>query len=200
MSSFCNTFHMKQTFKRQNSTRKAKVQIMKKTKMRNLLLSLAIIASTLICTSTPVMAAEANSVMPIVEGDRGNFANDPMNKRNIPSGYEVIYGETARASGIYGYAAGYTNSTTGSFTINATGSGTSKGGFTIESYSFSSSDVTIGITLKRPDGTVAKTVTLHGNQKIENLSFSNAPAGTYTVVYWISGTSRGWLGGWVYSS
>ena len=75
MSSFCNTFHMKQTFKRQNSTRKAKVQIMKKTKMRNLLLSLAIIASTLICTSTPVMAAEANSVMPIVEGDRGNFAN-----------------------------------------------------------------------------------------------------------------------------
>ena len=174
---------------------------MKKTikKMSNSLLCLAVIASTLICTSTSVMAAEANNVTPIVEGDRGNFANDPVNERNIPSGYEVINEETARASGIYGYAAGYTNSASGSFTINATGSGTSRGGFTIESYSFSSNDVTIGITLKRPDGTVALSTTLTGNQKIENLSFSNAPAGTYTVVYRVAGTARGWLGGWVYS-
>lgn len=172
---------------------------MKKTKMRNLLLSLAIIASTLICTSTPVMAAEANSVMPIVEGDRGNFTSDPVNERDIPSGDEVIYGETARASGIYGYAAGYTNSMSGSFTINATGTGTSKGGFTIESYSFPSNSVSIEITLKRPNGTVAVNRVLTGNQKVENLSFDNAPAGTYTVVYRVAGAPRGWLGGWVYS-
>ena len=99
---------------------------------------------------------------------------------------------------LYGYAASYTDSVMGSFYIDVSGSSASRGGFTIESYSFSSSSVKIGITLYRPNGTKALDVILTGNQKIENLSFSNAPAGTYRVDYHVYGAARGWLGGWVY--
>ena len=174
---------------------------MKKTikKMSNSLLCLAVIASTLICTSTSVMAAEANNVTPIVEGDRGNFANDPVNERDIPSGYEFINGETARASGIYGYAAGHLTSSYMNFKVNAPGTGTSRGGISIKTHGFSSNSARIEVTLKRPDGSVAKTYILTGNMMVENLSFSNAPAGEYTVAAAISGTPGGYVSVWVFS-
>ena len=174
---------------------------MKKTikKMSNSLLCLAVIASTLICTSTSVMAAEANNVTPIVEGDRGNFANDPMNKRNIPSGYEVINEETARASGIYGYAAGHITSSGSSFIINATGTGTSRGAMSIKTHGFSSNSVTVQVTLKRPNGTVAKTYVLTGNTMVEDIPFDNAPAGQYTAVVTVIGNPGGYVSVWVFS-
>lgn len=175
---------------------------MKKTikKMSNSLLCLAVIASTLICTSTSVMAAEANNVTPIVEGDRGNFANDPVNERDIPSGYEVINGETARASGIYGYAAGHITSASVSFKVNATGTGTSKGAFSIKTHGFSSNSATITVTLRRPDGTKAQSITVKGNTMVENISFNTAPAGSYTVVVSVIGVADGYVSTWVYSA
>lgn len=134
----------------------------------------------LITTSMSVMAAEPQATPEAAE-------------EAVEAGANV-----ARSSGIYGYAASYTNSSIGSFYIDATGSSSSPGGFTIESYSFSSSTVKIAITLYRPDGSQAKTVTLTGNQKVENLTFSNAPAGRYRVDYSVLGSAKGWLGAWVY--
>ncbi len=139
----------------------------------------------LMTTSTSVMAAEPQSTPEVTT----EVAAEAVEAGSI----------VGLASGIYGYAASYTNSITGSFYINATGSSTSRGGLTIESYSFPSSSVQISITLYRPDGTKALTTLLTGNQKQESLSFSNAPAGQYKVVYTILGTSKGWLGGWVFS-
>lgn len=140
----------------------------------------------LMATSMSVMAAEPQTTPEVT--------TEAVNVEAVEAGANV-----ARSSGIYGYAASYTSSTIGSFYINATGSSTSKGGLTIESYSFPSNDVQVAITLYRPDGTKALNTLLTGNQKIESISFSNAPAGQYKVVYNVFGTIKGWLGGWVFS-
>lgn len=126
------------------------------------------------------------------------FAADPQATPEVATEVTEADDNVARASGIYGYAASYTNSSMDSFYVNATGTSSSSGGFTIESYSFPSSTVKIAITLCRPNGSQAKTVTLTGNQKVENQTFSNAPAGQYRVDYNIFGSSKGWLGAWVY--
>lgn len=136
----------------------------------------------LMTTSTSVMAAEPQST--------------PEVTTEVAA--EAVEAGSIVAHSIYGYAASYTNSSMSSFYVNATGSSSGSGGFTVESYSFSSSNVKIAITLCRPDGSEARTVTLTGNQKIENLTFSNAPAGRYRVDYHVYGSAKGWIGAWVY--
>lgn len=158
---------------------------MKNVKRSNRLIALLLALVLSLSMGTTVFAAEPN-VAPeeaMVEKEAVGLAQNAA---------------MASARSIYGYAASYTNSSMGSFYVNATGSSSGSGGFTIESYSFSSSTVKIAITLCRPDGSEAKTVTLTGNQKVENLSFSNAPAGRYRVDYYVFGSAKGWLGAWVY--
>ena len=176
-----------------------------KKRLTNLLLSFALIASTIICTSTPVMAAEANRVTPIVEGDRGNFANSEQSNADKQTVKEVvqtsneILSQLQARSGIYGYAAGYISSSTVSFKVNATGSGTSSGGISVKTHGFSNNDIQIAVTVRRPDNTVAKIIMLKGNTMLENISFTNAPAGQYTVSAEAYGVSSGHVSVWIYS-
>lgn len=158
---------------------------MKNVKRSNRLIALLLALVLSLSMGTTVFAAEPN-VAPeeaMVEKEAVGLAQNAA---------------MASARSIYGYAASYTNSSMDSFYVNATGSSSGSGGFTIESYSFPSNTVKIAITLYRPDGTKALNASLTGNQKIENLSFSNAMPGNYRVNYVVYGSSKGWLGAWVY--
>ena len=104
----------------------------------------------------------------------------------------------AMARSIYGYAADYTDYQSGSFTVNAPGSGTSTGHATLKTSDFGSSTQEIYVSIYRPDGTLAKgDVKLTGNQE-KVVSFSNAQAGTYTVAYSVNGVYKGWVHCWIY--
>lgn len=109
----------------------------------------------------------------------------------------AIPASVSAARSIYGYAADYTDASTGSFTVNAPGSATSSGGITLKSTDFPSG-TQIYVSVKRPDGTNAKTdISLVGNTEVVK-TFSNAQAGTYTVYYTVYGSGKGWLHCWIY--
>lgn len=162
-------------------------------KMRTFLTTL-FVTTSLLMSSITVAAAETSTEATIVCDTGVEQLSDKVFEENTLSNDSAIM----PYANLYGYAAGYTDSIMGSFYIDVSGSFSSRGGFTIESYSFGSSSVQIGITLYRPDGTKALDTILTGNQKIENLSFSNAPAGTYRVDYHVYGVQKGWLGGWIF--
>jgi hypothetical protein len=96
---------------------------------------------------------------------------------------------------IYGYAAKYTSPSTGSFTVDAPGSGNVTGA-TITTTDFSSEWIYVRIL--NPDGTcVVSNTKLVGNTEVVK-SFSKGTAGTYTVYYTVYGSGCGWLHVWIY--
>lgn len=168
--------------KKNNSRRIKKLVVL--TMALSLLFSMPVMAAE----KTDVVKAETNSKQVVLADTLSNIADTAKTTAVTP-----------RASGIYGYAAGYIGSSTGSFTVNATGTGTSTGGLSIKTHGFSSSSVQVEVTLRRPDGSAAKTVILTGNTMKEDISFSNAPSGTYTVSVAIHGTPGGYVSTWVFS-
>ena len=98
---------------------------------------------------------------------------------------------------IYGYAAKYTNPLKGSFTVTSSGSGNSTGSFQITTHDFPSAP-TINAVLYRPDGSYAGQIYIDGNGT-KSIRFSNAVAGTYTIVYSVLGVDGGWISAWVSS-
>ena len=99
--------------------------------------------------------------------------------------------------GIGGYAAKYTDSMKGSFTVNANGSGNGSGTFQITTHEFSTTPA-ITAVLYRPDGSYATQIYINGNGT-KKATFSNAVPGTYEVVYAVAGTHGGWISAWVSS-
>ena len=98
---------------------------------------------------------------------------------------------------IYGYAAKYTNPMSGSFTVNAPGSGNSRGTFQITTHDFPGSPI-INAVLYRPDGSYACQIYIDGNGT-KKAYFSNAIAGNYRIVYTVEGVNPGWISAWVSS-
>lgn len=104
----------------------------------------------------------------------------------------------AATRSIYGYAADYTDYQSGRFTVNAPGSATSTGHATLKTSDFGSSTQIVGVSIYRPDGTLAKgDIRLTGNQE-KVVSFSNAQPGNYTVGYSVNGVYKGWVHCWIY--
>lgn len=99
--------------------------------------------------------------------------------------------------GIGGYAAKYTDSSSGLFTVDAPGDGSGSGTFQITTHEFSTSP-TITAVLYRPDGSLAARILINGNGT-KTAKFSNAVPGTYTVVYSVASTYSGWISAWVSS-
>lgn len=99
--------------------------------------------------------------------------------------------------GIGGYAAKYTSSMRGSFTVNAPGDGNGSGTLQITTHEFSTSP-TINIVLYRPDGTCAGEIYINGNAT-KQMRFSNAMSGNYTIVYSVASNVGGWISAWVSS-
>lgn len=113
------------------------------------------------------------------------------------SSSEIALPASVQPRSIYGYAADYTDASTGSFTVDAPGSATSSGGITLKSTDFPSG-TQIYVSIKRPDGTNAKTdISLVGNTEVVK-TFTSAQAGTYTVYYTVYGSGKGWLHCWIY--
>ncbi len=99
---------------------------------------------------------------------------------------------------IYGYAADYTDYKSGKFTVNAPGSSTTTGHATIKTSDFGSSTQVVGVSIYRPDGSLAvSNVRMVGNQE-KVVSFSNAQPGNYTVGYSVDGNFKGWIHCWIY--
>lgn len=98
---------------------------------------------------------------------------------------------------IYGYAAHDTNPTTGSFIVNAPGSGNSKGTFQVTTHGFTGSPV-ISASAYRPNGTFAAQIYINGNGT-KTASFSNAIAGNYEIFYTVAGDVYGWISAWISS-
>lgn len=186
---------------------------MTKSKISNVTKRFKVIGLTLVLSllfGMPVMATEeADTVFVtkgnVVEGEEitlDSSSNLSEIMKNIPSDDGIATGKEGvmpLASGIYGYSAGHITSTVYSFRISATGSGTSRGGLSIKTHGFSSNQTEIEVTLRRPDNSVARTVILTGNTMVEDLSFSNAPAGNYTVVVTVAGSPGGYVSAWVFS-
>lgn len=99
---------------------------------------------------------------------------------------------------IYGYAADYTDSTFGTFTVNAPGSSTSTGHATIKTSDFGSSTQVVIVSIYRPDGSLAKgNIRMVGNQE-KVVSFTNAQPGNYRIAYSVDGSYQGWVHCWIY--
>lgn len=98
---------------------------------------------------------------------------------------------------VYGYAAYDAKSSSGSFTVYAPGSAASSGGVTFKTSGFTEG-TKIYMTLQRPDGTYAvSSVLVTANSEVYK-TFSDSQVGTYTVYFYIYGTSLGQLHAWVY--
>ena len=91
-----------------------------------------------------------------------------------------------------GYTVYYTDSFSGSFPINVTGSVSGK--TKIEAWDFGDSNVDVYVTLYRPDGSIAfSDVRLPIGIEISK-SFNNLQLGTYTLSYTVSSdTYKGWI-------
>lgn len=102
------------------------------------------------------------------------------------------------ARSIYGYAADYTDSEFGNFTVSAPGSYSLTGHATLKTSDFGSSTQIIYVSIYRPDGSLAVSdVKMTGNQE-KVVSFVNAQPGNYTVAYNVSGVYKGWVHCWIY--
>lgn len=131
----------------------------------------------LMATSMSVMAAEPQATPEVV--------TEAANVEAVEAGASV--GRSAS-----GYAADYTDSHIDSFTINVTGSTSSSGTAKIKAWDFSG-NVIVYVSLKRPDGTYAfSDLKLTVGQEISK-SFSNLQTGTYTLLYTVYGTGKGWI-------
>ncbi len=108
-----------------------------------------------------------------------------------------IQGTTVTPRSIYGYAAKYTNSASGSFTVSTSGSSNSNGTLQIQTHDFTG-DSDVIITLYRPDGSYATELSVPAN-RTKSISFKNAIPGTYTIYYSVEGIHRGWISAWVSS-
>lgn len=158
------------------------------TKLRTSILAL-VFAFTIIFSSMPVQAAEANPTAGATVSSHSNMGKTIANS----TASNII---TPLAGS--GYAAGYTNSSAGSFTVATSGSYTATSSISLKSWDFGSSSIIIYISLQRPDGSYAITnYKLTGNVYAQDISFLNAPAGTYTVHYTVLGTYKGWIACWI---
>lgn len=130
----------------------------------------------------PVVAAETTEPLDVEVPEVAPQANDD---------YGIM------PLGIGGYAAKYTDSSSGLFTVDAPGDGSWSGTFQITTHEFSTSP-TITAVLYRPDGSLAARILINGNGT-KTAKFSNAVPGTYTVVYSVASTYSGWISAWVSS-
>ena len=130
----------------------------------------------------PVVAAETTEPLDVEVPEVAPQANDD---------YGIM------PLGIGGYAAKYTNPLTGSFTVDASGDGNGRGTFQITTHDFPTSP-TITTVLYRPDGSCAGEMYISGNGT-KQMHFSNAMAGTYTVIYSVNSNVGGWISAWVSS-
>lgn len=90
-----------------------------------------------------------------------------------------------------GYAAGYTNNSSGHFTIHVTGSALWSS-IRLKAWSFSNpSDVYI--TLYRPDGSVAISDQKLTLEQSITKTVSNISSGDWNLYYFVAGTGRGWI-------
>ena len=161
-------------------------------KMKKSLMSLALVVVCLFSTSGTALAAERFNA---VEYESVDSMDSSATSSAIRE--SIVAESTAAARSIYGYAAKYTNPLTGSFTVNASGSGNSTGHFQITTHDFPGSP-TVNVVLRRPDGTVATQIYITGNGT-KTVSFSNAVAGNYTITYTVLGSNGGWISAWVSS-
>lgn len=156
-------------------------------------ISITLLAIAMLFTSMSMTAFAAEEQFPVVtDQTQAVDASVPEFALQANSGNEDIM-----PLGIGGYAAKYTNSMTGSFTVNASGDGNGSGTFQITTHDFPTSPI-IGVALYRPNGTYAGEMVLNGNET-KQMRFSNAIPGTYKVIYTVSGTNGGWISAWVSS-
>lgn len=161
-------------------------------KMKKSLMSLALVVVCLFSTSGTALAAERFNA---VEYESVDSMDSSATSSAI---WESIVAETtATARSVYGYAAKYTNPMSGSFIVNASGGGNSTGHFQITTHDFSGSP-SMNMVLYRPDGSYATQITISGNGT-KTVSFSNAMAGDYKIVYSVLGSYGGWISAWVSS-
>lgn len=156
-------------------------------------ISITLLAIAMLFTSMSMTAFAAEKQFPVVtDQTQAVDASVPEFALQANSGNEDIM-----PLGIGGYAAKYTSSMRGSFTVNASGDGNGSGTFQITTHEFNGSP-TINVVLYRPDGSSAGEIYINGNGT-KQIRFSNAVPGTYTIIYGVAGVEGGWISAWVSS-
>lgn len=146
-----------------------------KTKKRFLAVLLTI--ACIMTMNMSVFAAETTTAVDVTEVTED--ATTPIDEENIPRS-------------ISGYAAGYTNYDSGSFTITVTGSSSLIGTAKMKAWSFSG-NAYVYVSLYRPDGSCAFSDYELPLETEKSKVFTGFGPGTYRLCYTIIGDGQGWI-------